>query len=192
MYDIRWENEPDIEEYRRLDALFKVDAERALAGFETLAKRGSIASMLYLAEEYRTGGPSRSKDLNKAKHWYAKADQEGLASASYMLGVVCTRLNEYDEAFAAFSRGATHDYLPAIYRLAMMHHDGLGTSQDIDRCRALLEIAASRGHLFAKRDLATLFIRGRFGLISVMRGISLLVSLLFSVIAFCAKSIAQG
>ena len=192
MYDIRWEEEPDVEEYRRLDALVKVDAERALAGFEALAARGSVASMLYLAGEYRIGGASVLKDLDRAKYWYEKAEQNGGAPASYMLGVVCSQLSQYDKAFAAFSRGAARNYLPAIYRLAMLHHDGLGTSTDINRCRTLLELAASRGHLFAKRDLATLFLRGRFGPLLMMRGISMLASLLFNVIGFCAKSLRRG
>jgi TPR repeat protein len=192
MYDIRWEREPDVEEYRRLYSLSKSHPEKALIGLEALAERGSVASMLFLAWEYRAGGASRSKDLHKAKYWLGKADEAGSAAASYMLGVVCSQLSENDEAFAAFSRGAARDYLPAIYRQAIMYREGLGTPQDINRCRILLEVAASRGHLVAKRDLATIFIRGGYGPILVMRGILMLFNLFFGLMVLLARGVRHG
>jgi TPR repeat protein len=64
------------------------------------------------------------------------------------------KLNDYNSAFEAFSRGAAKSYVPAVYRLAMMYKDGFGTTNNIKQCRNLLNIAVSRGHLLAKQDLA--------------------------------------
>ena len=192
MHNIKWQDEPDVAEYRRLRSLYATDPGTALIGLASLADRGSVASMLYLAEEYRNGSGYQAKDLERAKIWYAKASERGYASASYMLGVVCTQLMDNDGAFIAFSKGAALHYLPAIYRLAMMYRDGHGVPQDIHRCRSLLEESASRGHLFSKRDLSTLLIRGAFGPRLKVRGILLLINLFGSIVIFCARSVKAG
>jgi len=189
-YDIRWDNEPDVEEYRRLCLLYPTNPEEATIGFEVLAERGSVASMLSLSSEYLSGR-ARPKDTNRAKFWLGKADAGGSAEASFFLGSIYSRENKNDEAFSAFSRGAVRNYLPAIYRLGTMYRRGLGTVQDIGRCRTLLEVAASRGHFFAKRDLATLYMRGRFGLMMIIPGILMLLSVFIEAVAFCVKSVGR-
>jgi TPR repeat protein len=196
MHSIRWQEEPDLEEYGRLYAGImsgiESDIEHALIGFEALAARGSDASMFCLAWAYSTGGASRPKDLHKASYWYALAEQKGYATASYFLGVLRSELKDYREAFAAISRGAARGYLPAIYRLAWMFREGFGTAPDIDRCRTLLEKAASRGHLFAKRDLAGLLIGGRYGPRQAVRGVLMLLRGAIDVVAFCARAVRYG
>src|SRR5476649_2460646 len=55
-YDVyRWEDEPDLDELRRLGDMLATDPARALSGLKELAGRGSIMSMVYLADAYRRG-----------------------------------------------------------------------------------------------------------------------------------------
>ena len=185
-----WANEPDIDELRRMYALLVTDFGKAVAGLESLAGRGSTMSMWYLAEAYM--GTYAPKDLSRAKYWYGQADEKGASEASFMLGRICAQEGDYDSAFAAFSRGANRGYLPSIYRLAMMYQDGLGTKKDSSRARVLLQEAASKGHVFAKRDLATLYVKGTFGPVLVFRGIALLVTLLFDVVGLVIRAIRRG
>jgi uncharacterized protein len=195
MHNIRWEEEPDLKEYQRLYAAvmsgFESEIGSALIAFEALAERGSAASMFCLAWAYSTNGGARTKDVHKACYWFGRAHQRGYATASFYYGALCSELHDHQEAFAAFSRGAGSDYLPAIYRLALAFREGHGTAPDIDRCRALLERAAKRGHFFARRDLAGLLIKGRYGPRQATRGALMLLHLYFDATivfpAWCAR-----
>jgi TPR repeat protein len=137
-------------------------------------------------------GTYAPKDLGRAKYWYGQADEKGASEASFMLGRICAQEGDYDGALAAFSRGANRGYLPSIYRQAVMYQDGQGTKKDLNRARALLQEAASKGHVFAKRDLATLYVKGAFGPVLVFRGIALFASLLFDVVGLVIRAIRRG
>ena len=64
-----------------------------------------------------------------------------------------------------------------MYRLGLMYKEGKGTDADMELCRRWLSAAASKGHFFAKRDLMTLYLAGRFGRSAVGKGIAMLFSL---------------
>jgi TPR repeat protein len=186
-----WENEPDIDNLRRMYDLFKTEPGKAVAGLEALANRRSMMSMWYLADAYCMG-TYVPKDIGMAKYWYSQADLMGSAEAALCLGRICIEQGNNDEALAAFTRGANREYSPAIYRLAKMYQDGLGTKKDMNRCRALLEKATSKGHVFAKRDLATLYIRGDFGPMFVIRGLALFASLVIDIFGLTIQAIRRG
>ena len=179
--DIEWDREPDLDELRTAYALLATNGSVARPKLEALAGRGSILSMWYLADAYASGR-FFAKDLDKAKTWYIRAEANGWIPASYNLGREYYELNDYNSAFEAFSRGAAKNYVPAVYRLAMMYKDGLGTTKDINECRNLLNIAVSKGHLFAKRDLAGLYISGSLGVLQIPYGVWMLISLLIDMV----------
>jgi hypothetical protein len=184
--DIEWDREPDLDELRTAYALLATNGSVARSKLETLADRGSILSMWYLADAY-SSGRFFAKDLEKAKTWYIRAEANGWIPASYNLGREYYELNDYNSAFEAFSRGAAKNYVPAVYRLAMMYHDGLGTTKDINQCRNLLNIAVSKGHLFAKRDLAGLYIKGSLWVLKIPYGVWMLTSLAFDLAKITIK-----
>ena len=108
-----------------------------------------------------------------------------------MLGRIYSKSRQYDLAFAAFSKGAEKGYAPAIYRLAKMYEAGEGAPQDISEYRRLLEMARSKRHIFAKRDLAGLLLTGRFGVAQALRGAMMLLSL-WSDVAFVTGKAIKG
>jgi hypothetical protein len=55
-----------------------------------------------------------------------------------------------------------------------------------------LEEAASRGHVFAKRDLASLCMRGSFGVWPVFRGLGLLAGLAVDIVGVVFRSLRRG
>jgi len=185
-----WANEPDMAELCRLYDLLSTNLEKAIAGLESLAERGSAMSMCYLADAYR--GVYGPKDLEKAKYWYAKADENGIVEATAHLGRICAEEGDFDGAFQAFSRSSSRGDLPTTYRLAVMYRDGQGTQKDVQRARKLYQQATSRGHLFAKRDLATLYLKGIFGPMMFFRGLTMLVSLLFDIIGEICQAVRRG
>jgi TPR repeat protein len=179
--DIEWDREPNLDELRTAYELLATNGSAGRAKLEELADRGSIASMWYLADAY-SSGRFFAKDLEKAKTWYIRAEANGWIPASYNLGREYYTLKDYNAAFEAFSRGAAKNYVPAAYRLAMMYWKGLGTRKDINECRNLLNIAASKGHLFAKRALALLYISGSLGVLKIHYGAWMLTSLAFDLV----------
>jgi TPR repeat protein len=132
--------------------------------------------ILQISDFYIKDG-SPHADASKAKYWYSKAHDKGYAPASYMLGRIYSKSRQYDLTFAAFSKGAEKGYAPAIYRLAKVYQVG--------------EMARSKRHIFAKRDLAGLLPTGRFGLAQALRGAMLLLSL-WSDVAFLVGKAIKG
>jgi TPR repeat protein len=180
--DIDWTKEPDLGELRAAYALLEINFDQARPKLERLSDRGSIASMWYLGDAY-SSGTYAAKNLNEAKIWYERAESSGWMPASYRLGRTYYNLKNYASAFEAFSRGAAKNYSPAIYRLGMMYEEGLGTRKDLIECRRLLNIAVADGHLYAKRDLAGLYMKGTFGVLNIFKGLWMILSLIFDLIA---------
>jgi TPR repeat protein len=184
--DVDWTSEPDLEELRTAHSMLTTNFELAHSRLERLAEKGSTASMWYLGDAFASGR-NTSKNLDKAKFWYEKAEQRGWIAASYRLGRICFELQDYKGAFDAFSRGSAINYTPAIYRLAWMYKEGLGAAKDANECRRLLSVAQSRGHLFAKRDLSGMYMGGSFGISQIPTGILMFFSLVADVVVITAK-----
>jgi TPR repeat protein len=170
-----WEGEPDLAELRRAHGLLATDGTQALIELKALADRGSTMSMVYLAHAYRTG-IGTGIDLRQAEDWYGRAAKRGSTLASYELGRVCLELKRYADAKEAFNVGTAKSYAPSMHMLGMMYFKGSGVDSDLSKARDLLERSAALGHVFAKRNLAMLLIKGRFGLLQVPRGLWLLLS----------------
>jgi len=188
-----WANEryaEHAEELERLYELLKRDPGQAIVGLAALADRGSLVSMLYLAQAYM--GDFLPKDLVKAKYWYSRASEIGSPGASHMLGQVCRHLGEQEEAFAAYSRSAGKGFMPSLFRLGKMYQHGVGTKKDMKKCQKLLTEAASRGHLLAKRDLAILHLRGAFGLKSIPKGLTILSDFLSDLPGCFTQAVKNG
>ncbi|MEH2492505.1 tetratricopeptide repeat protein [Bradyrhizobium sp. AZCC 2230] len=170
-----FQQEPDLPALSAAHELLKAHPERALPMLEELAGRGSLMSMVYLADAYRKG-LGVSPDVERAKSWLNRATSEGSRVAPHQLGLLCLDLKEYQRAEEMFRLGASWDYLPSLYRLGMMFADGTGVTPQPALAREFFERASSLGHVFAKRRLAGLLLRGRGGPVDLTRGIWLFAS----------------
>lgn len=150
---------------------------RAESILEDLANKGSIASLWYLGDAYASGRYV-VKNLEKARTFYLRAETSGWLPASYRLGRIYFTSGDYKSAFEAFSRGTAKGYIPAVYRLGMMYKDGLGMQKAVSTSVALLSEADSKGHLFAKRDLAGLYMSGAAGILNIPPGFAIFMSLI--------------
>src|SRR6478752_6407261 len=127
-----WEDEPDLDELRRLHGLLSTDPGRALAGLKELADRGSLMSMVYVANAYRKG-IGTSVDTSRSEDWYRRAAAAGSALASYELGRICLDAKDYEGAHREFSDSAAKEYPPSMNLLAMMYVHGKGVDVDLKR-----------------------------------------------------------
>jgi TPR repeat protein len=176
-----WEQEPDIDEIRRLHGMLSSDAVRALEGLKELAERGSVMSMLYLADAYRTG-TGTDIDPSQSQEWFGRAAAAGSLLASYELGGIHWDAKDYENAHREFSGGAAKKYAPSMNLLAMIYVNGLGVPVDVQRARELLEGAVAQGHVFAKRNLGCLLMKGHMGVWQIPRGFLLFLSAFMDVL----------
>jgi TPR repeat protein len=184
------ESEPDLAALERAHALLLASPAEGLEAMNALAERGSLMSLLYIAEAYRTG-ISGKPDPAQSADWYQRASNAGSAHASYMLGRMYLRTREYFNAKQWFEVGVRLDYTPAICMMGYMYAYGLGVRKDWDKARELLERASAHGHLHAKVFLASMLIRRRWGWLQVVRGLWMACAALINVLVDGSNSPRQ-
>lgn len=157
---------PDQLAYTRFD---NSSPERGLAELKALAEQGSIASMIYIAHTYR----KLKGDLVQSNEWYQRAMRSGSLVASYELGRNYYDSRDYLKALEAFKVGESKLYAPSMRMLGVMYWKALGVERDIGKARDLFERAVALGNSAAKSNLATLLLRGHFGLREFVKGFRL-------------------
>jgi len=68
-----------------------------------------------------------------------------------------------------------------------MYSDGLGVEPDLDKASDLWRRGSILGHPFAKRNLALLYLKGRYGLAGVFKGVSMLLSAIRDAVAISIR-----
>jgi TPR repeat protein len=172
-----WESEPDLQQLRRAHGLLTTDPARALTDLKSLADRGSVMSMVYIADAYKNGIGTRV-DLSQAREWYTRAGDLGSLLSIYELGRLCLDLKQYSDAKYAFERGAARGHMPSMNMLGKMYYNGLAGEKNFAKSRELFEKSAAMGHVFAKRNLGVLLLKGGFGPTQALRGVWLFLSAL--------------
>jgi uncharacterized protein len=173
--DNEFKKEPDLAALSAAHALLKTAPERALPMLEELAGRGSLVSMIYLGNAYLRGRGVRV-DVEKAKAWLDRATREGSKLAPHQFGLLYWDLKDYQRAEEMFRLSASWNYLPSLYRLGLMFADGMGMALQPKLARDFFERASSQGHVFARRNLAGLLMRGEGGPRNIVKGVWLFVS----------------
>jgi|UPI00055CA4B4 tetratricopeptide (TPR) repeat protein len=162
------QQEADLPALQQAHRLLKTDPLAGTQRLEILARSGSVLSMMYLAEFYRTRSPI---DLDKAKSWYQRAFDNRALNAIYNLGTLCFHRQELDEALQVFNSGIEQGDGPSLYWLAKLYisHPELGGSPE--EIKKLLEGAINKGQVRAKNHLAFLYMQGVYGWSKVPAGI---------------------
>lgn len=152
-----WALEPDLEGLHNALEAFASDPSEGESQFLALAKKGSVLSMVKLGYIYAhrpadRGGP----DHTAAEHWYLAAIHSGSKVATYNLGSLYLRQNDYAKARAMFEQGTEMRYGPSAFNLGRMYLYGLGVDKDYERAFALYKQAAALGNLWGKLSVATM------------------------------------
>lgn len=177
----RFANEPDIAGLSRAYAKMRTDWPYALSEFKSLAEQGSVMSMLYIADAYLFG-IGATIDLKEHERWLQRARESGSASAAYKLGLLYLRTGDRDRAMENLLLSASLNFTPAVVRLGSIYARGQFVPIDTKIAREFLERAHSSGHAIARKELARLLIRGKFGLLQAMRGLGLYLTMPLTII----------
>ena len=76
-----------------------------------------------------------ARDMDQAKFYFKKGAMANDRNASYEYGLICKADLEYPEAFAYFNQAAEKAHVLAMYELAKLYEEGLGT--DMNRSKAI-------------------------------------------------------
>lgn len=164
------DREPSVDRLQAAHSLLKTNPQQAVQELETLAEMGSAMAPLYLGWSYHNGD-DLPKSNEKAEYWLKQSLARGELLASYYLGHFYSSLERYAEANIAYEQGSEAGYLPSTYCLAMNLLEGRPEPKNMDIAKQLLENAANRGHAFAMRALATLYLSGRCGNMKIAYGV---------------------
>jgi hypothetical protein len=167
--------EPNLRALHHAHSIRDTDPVQALKQFRGLADRGSPMAMAEIAFMYGRGIGVQANPLEE-KAWYKLAVEAGCLYARYALAHVYFRTQRHSEAFVVCQSGVASGYAPAMYFLAYMYGQGVGTERDLDKERDLLHQATKLGHLWARVRLGRVLVQGRWGTWQRFRGLFLMVS----------------
>lgn len=170
--ELYWQGEPDLTELHHAYGLMATDPARAVAKLTELAERGSLMSVVYLAESYKKG-IGVNVDVEKADELYNRAAKGGSVVALHHIGRDYLEKSQFSKAEEAFKISADKGYLPSVGQLGKMYAKGIGVPEDLNKGREYLERASSAGYVYAKGELARLLMRGKFGNLARIRGAAL-------------------
>jgi TPR repeat protein len=165
--------EPDLERLRSAHALLSTNIAEGMVELEVLANAGSIMGMLYLAQAYELG---QNADHVKAERWYRLAFERGSATALFSLGSIYYKRKDYVAAEKMFAEGASKNDAPSMYWLASIYLSTQSGPEKSEQARILLEDATKRGQVHAKHGLGLLYLKGRFGMKNIPRGLWLFLT----------------
>ncbi|HJU04833.1 MAG TPA: tetratricopeptide repeat protein [Nitrospiraceae bacterium] len=159
----------------------------AFPKYLTLSEQGDVQSQIIVGQMYEEG-LGVQQNLGQARHWYEAAADRNSLEAQHRLGYLFYQANDWTNAFTWYQRAASRDYLPALWRLAWLYKQGKGVAVDQNKAYSLLERAAKSGHIFSKRDLAIMLLKGRQGFLRILKGIGLLGQCILDSIRILSRS----
>lgn len=143
--------------------------------YESLVASGCSYAMVQLGYMEQVG-KGATQNLERAEALFRDAGQNGSQLGSYYLSLLLVATKREEQGFHIMKELAEHSYLPAINRLGMMYHDGVGCNRDANAAAHYKSYAAKYGHLYAKRWVALEMLKGRRGLIQVPKGFLMLIT----------------
>lgn len=175
--------EPDIKRLQDAYALVSTSPPQAIRELETLAGEGSVQSMVYLSWAYR-----KLPDRAMSEKWAKAAYENDSATGLYRLGLTYWEKGDRAGATAIFQDGAFRDDFVSKYWVAKILLAGPDGDAKMNEIRRLLEESSSQGHSLAKNTLAFLFMKGRYGIHNVPKGIGLYFASLVDAVRFGGRN----
>lgn len=185
---IDWDKEPDIAAFQYAQESWYTEFLKAEEIMVQLAVSGSVAALVYLAEAHQQGENCKKNDL-AAMEWFSKAEESGWKPASHRKGLILANQGRTREAYKEFKKSAELDYLPGVYQLGRALSEGSGVEKNIEGGKIVLERAAQRGHLFAKRKLLGNYFTLQYGFFNFFCCIPVFASLIKHLVLVIAKDI---
>jgi len=142
----------------------------ALVVYEQLAREGDVHCQVYVGWMYHDGVGTRRNE-ERALEWFSRAASLGSAEGAFYCAKVAITKRRFDDAHGLLAMAASKEYGPALLWLGLTYIRGLGRPTDLPRGVEYLERSAKTGNYLARRELAVLMMKGRFGLARIPEGV---------------------
>lgn len=149
----------------------RMDPDQALPegvrALEQQAFAGVPEAQHDLAAIYTAGRGGVTQNFEKAAFWFREAAGNGIANASYNLGVLFHQglgvERDLDRALYWYREAAKLGHPEAQYNLGIAHIEGIGTAYDAPLAAAFFESAANQGIVEAAYNLGLIYENGLIG-----------------------------
>ena len=158
------------------DLYYSGDIEEAVKCYMQLAMKGNVVSQEFLGGLYLKGEKGVGINLVEANKWLTKAADSGSVKARYLLGIAAFKRGSVSDAVKLFSSAGKDGYSAGYYQLGKMYYFGSGVTRDEDKAYEWFHKAADMGHIFAKRQLSIMLLKGYRGMLYVPRGMILFIT----------------
>lgn len=154
--------------------------------YHGLAERGYSNCQMFVGWMY-LNGKGVDKDIDLSEFWLSKAAEADDVEAQFYLGKLKTSKGDLVSAFRWHEKSAFHDYAPSIYKLGLMYDQGKGVTRDEARAIELYKKSASLGHIYAKKAYALKLLKGKNGVLCIVKGLFLYIA-----VGFVAAKVASN
>ena len=161
---------------------------KAFAIYTQLANKNYIDCQIFMGWMCHMG-MGTSKNDDEALRWFEEAATLGSQEGMFYCGRLLTANGNHLKALPWYEKAAEDGYLPAMYRLGMMHDNGNGVKRNRNIAMEYFERAARGGHIFSKRVIALRYMTGRGGIKMRLKGLLLLMQTIVSAIRIGNKDL---
>lgn len=134
----------------------------AFSLYKQLALGGHAESQVFVGWMLLVGKGVVSNPA-EAEQWFARAASLGSPQGLFYWARYLTSKGCHADAFTWYQKAAAVNYLPAIFWVGYALTEGKGIPSDIREGYKYLKRASERGHIYARRQLAVLDLRGHRG-----------------------------
>jgi len=162
---------------RLVDSAFDLrdqDPGAALALFQEAAAAGSASAIEVVGWHHEVGN-ILELDLGAAERAYHQAICAGSWSATLRYAKLLARRGDVAGCESVLRDGVELDFVPAFFWLAWYRYKWAPTRATARDIRPLLELAEGRGHPMARKFLAALMLRGKFGIRNIPDGLRIIL-----------------
>lgn len=140
-----------------------VDAANAEKWYTIAAEHGQPLGQFMLGYFYQLGRFSNQPNIELAKKWYGRA-QDQFVPAAIALGFLNeTNDDNYRQAWISYQKAALQHDPMGLFNLGLIYEKGKGIPVDFTKAKALYQEAADKGHHQAMVQLAGLYMNGSIG-----------------------------
>ena len=187
LYDQEQKTDPYFREYSDAVARLSTEWRQATLDLKELAYRGSMMSMLYIAD-VKMRGWKIPQDLPGAESWFEAACKSGSLRGRCGLALTHLLMGKFSRAIDELEEVVADGYPPAMNSLAGIYFRGDGVDVDKKKAYALWRRGASLGHFHSSRHLFQQSIRGQFGAAAFIRAPLVFLSAFFKVFPALASN----
>ncbi|KWV91775.1 tetratricopeptide repeat protein [Erythrobacter sp. YT30] len=159
------------------------DPSNSLKVLRGKADHGSTLAMICLADILIHGDHGMEQNVPDAIALLRKAADRGSVEGRFRLAQQLELDDDVAQAEKEYIHLADLGYSPAMYRLARIQWPGVGKISNRESAYSYLQLAAEKGHMYARIRLAQLKRKGEFGmsmrLVGIFETIALFVPMIF-------------